>query len=144
MPELKTIKELEVDYSKSQIYWRLEKLVESGVIDSPKRGERNQYLFGPREVKALKRLAELEESQDTVKEAVAALKDEGLEEETEREVEGQDERVEELKDRIKELEEKVITLEEKLAIQDDRIQKFRNRWSDQLKGGMEKLKDLFG
>lgn len=144
MGELKTVKEIDVDYSKSQIYWRVDKLVESGMMDPLERGDRNQYLFSPEDVRILQRLAELEEDHDTVQKAIAALKEEGSEGKSQEKEGITEQTTEELRNRIKELEETVELLEEKLALQDDRIQKFRNRWSDQLKDGVDKIKDLFG
>lgn len=149
MAELKTVKEIDVDYSKSQIYWRVEKLIESGAMDPLERGDRNQYLFSQEDVRKLQKLAKLEDEHDTVQEAVTALKEEGLEKKESKEEDTStksidEETVEKLRERIDELEETVELLEEKLALQEDRIQKFRNRWSDQLKDGVERIKDLFG
>lgn len=141
MSELKTVDQIETSYSKSQIYWRINKLVESGLIDPPERGERNEYLFSPRQSRILRKLSELEEEHDTVKEAIGELEKEGLEPETEGDIL---ERVEKLEGRIDILEDKVKVLENKLSVQDDRLQQFRDRWRNQFKEGAKKVKDLFG
>ncbi len=140
MSELKTVDEVEVGYNKSQIYWRISKLVESGIMEPPQRGDRNQYLLDSGEVKLLRRLAELEASQDTVKEAIEQLEGEGLDDVTEGELR---ERVAKLEDRIGALEDRLNTLETTLADHGERIQKFVERRGNQLRGGMEKIRDLF-
>jgi len=141
MNDLKTVDQIDTAYSKSQIYWRINKLVESGVMDPPKRGERNQYLLGPEKIRILQKLSKIEEEYDTVKEAIEELKKEGLELEKEEDIQ---KRVENLEDRTDTLEEKVATLEDKLSVQNERIQRFRGRWARQLKEGAKKVKDLFG
>lgn len=141
MSELKTVDQIDTDYSKSQIYWRINKLVESGLIDPPERGERNEYLLSPNQSKVLRRLSELEEEHDTVKDAIGELEKGGLEPETEGNIL---ERVEKLEDRIDILEEKVEVLENELSVQNDRLQQFRERWRNQLREGAKRVKDLFG
>ncbi len=148
MSELKTVDEIEVGYSKSQIYWRVKKLVESGLMEPPERGERNQYLFGPRHVRILQKLAESEEEYDTVQEAISEINFEEVGEATDEEIgksiDSLKDRIRALEKRIAEVEEKTDSLENRLSVQNDRLQKFRERWRDQLKGGVDKLKDLFG
>lgn len=141
MSELKTVDQIDTDYSKSQIYWRINKLVESGLIDPPERGERNEYLLSPNQSKVLRRLSELEEEHDTVKDAIGELEKGGLEPETEGNIL---ERVEKLEGRIDILEEKVEVLENELSVQNDRLQQFRERWRNQLREGAKRVKDLFG
>ncbi|MFB6291382.1 MAG: hypothetical protein ABEJ25_06615 [Candidatus Bipolaricaulia bacterium] len=141
MSELKTVDDLELDYSKSQLYWRINKLVESDVMNPPERGQRNQYLLTPEDVELLKKLSEAEKSKATVKKAIAELKKEDPTEDYNQEL---PRRVAELEERTSSLEEKVEMLETKLSLQDDRLQKFRDRWTQQLKEGAKKVKDLFG
>jgi len=139
MSEFKTVKEIETEYSNSQIYWRIDKLVESGLMDPPERGERNQYLLGPDDLRLLRDLAELEGGDDTVKEAIEKLKEKsGRRAET-----GEGERVKELEKRVSELENRVASLEEQLLPSGDRTKKFRENWREQLRGSVEKFKDLF-
>ncbi|MEF8916066.1 MAG: hypothetical protein V5A77_00055 [Candidatus Bipolaricaulota bacterium] len=141
MGELKTVDEIGTSYSKSQIYWRINKLVESGLMDPPERGERNEYLLNPEQSGILKKLSEVEENHDTVKEAIGNLKEEKLEVGPDQELL---DRVEELEERVVVLEDKVKALERGLTVQDDRQQKCRDRWKNQLKEGAKKVKDLFG
>lgn len=141
MSKLKTVDQIDTDYSKSQIYWRINKLVESGLIDPPERGERNEYLLSPNQTKVLRRLSELEEEHDTVKDAIGELEKGGFEPETEGNIL---ERVEKLEGRIDILEEKVEVLENELSVQNDRIEQFRDRWRNQLREGAKRVKDLFG
>ncbi len=139
MTDFKTVKEVEIDYSNSQIYWRIDKLVESGLMGPPERGERNQYLLSPDDVRLLRDLAELEGDEDTVKEAIGKLK-----ERSEREEEtGESEKVKELEERVGELENRVASLEDQLLSSGDRTKKFRENWREQLRGSVEKVKDLF-
>ncbi len=141
MGKLKTVDQIDISYSKSQIYWRINKLLESGMMDPPERGERNQYLLGPKEVKMLQKLSELEEEYDTVKEAIEELEQETIEPEADEDIR---ERVEKLEHRTDVLENKVEEIENKLSIQSDRLQQFRRRWKNQLREGAKKVKDLFG
>lgn len=139
MSEFKTVKEVKTDYSDSQIYWRIDKLVESGLMDPPERGERNQYLLDQDDLRLLRDLAELEGENDTVKEAIEKLK-----EKSEKQVQtGDSERVKELEKRVEELESRVASLEEQLLASNERTEKFRENWREQLKGSFEKVKDLF-
>ena len=149
MSQSKTVDELEVKYSKSQIYWRIKKLVENGLIEPLERGERNQYLFEPEDEEVLQQLAELEDEHDTVQEAIAELEIENFEEESAREelrsrIEALEEKTEEMAEKIEVLEGKTEILENELTSQNDRLEQFSKRWKDQLKGGVEKFKDLFG
>ncbi len=139
MSEFKTVKEVETDYSDSQIYWRIDKLVESGLMDPPERGERNQYLLGPDDLKLIRDLAELEGEDDTVKEAIEKLEEKS----EERTHTGESERVKELEKKVGELESRVATLEDQLLSSSDRTKKFRENWREQLRGSVEKVKDLF-
>ena len=139
MSEFKTVKEVEIDYSNSQIYWRIDKLVESGLMDPPERGERNQYLLGPDDLRLLRDLAKLEGEQDTVKEAIEKLKKESKKK-TET---GESEKVGELESRIQELENRVKLLEDQLLSKGERTEKFKENWREQLRGSLESLKDLF-
>ena len=139
MSEFKTVKEVETDYSDSQIYWRIDKLVESGLMDPPERGERNQYLLGPDDLKLIRDLAELEGKDDTVKEAIEKLEEKS----EERAHTGESERVKELEKKVGELESRVATLEDQLLSSSDRTKKFRENWREQLRGSVEKVKDLF-
>jgi len=139
MSEFKTVKEIETDYSDSQIYWRIDKLVESGLMDPPERGERNQYLLGPDDLRLLRDLAELEGENDTVKEAIGKLK-----EKSERRTKtGEGERVKKLEKRVGEVESRLASLEEQFLSSDDRTKKFRENWREQLRGSFEKFRDLF-
>lgn len=139
MTDLKTVKEVEIDYSDSQIYWRIDKLVESGLMDPPERGERNQYLLSPDDVGLLRDLAELEGDQDTVKEAIGKLKEKSEQEEET----GESERVKDLEKRVQKLENRVESLEDRLLSKGDRTEKFKENWREQLRGSFEKVKDLF-
>ena len=141
MSNPKTVDEIELSYSKSQVYWRINKLVESGLMDPPKRGERNQYLLDSEDVTLLKTLGEIEDQYDSVKEAIA-----GLEEKSREKVTGEvlRDRISELEERIDVLENRVDFLESRVSVEGDRLQKFKDKWSDQLKEGAKKVKDLFG
>ncbi|MBS3787915.1 hypothetical protein KGY79_06930 [Candidatus Bipolaricaulota bacterium] len=141
MSELKTVDQIDTNYSKSQLYWRINKLVDSGLIDPPERGERNEYLLNSEQTRILQKLYELEEEHDTVKEAIGKLEKERIEPEVEGDIR---ERVEQLEHRTAALEEKVETLENLLSAQNDRLQEFRERWKNQLREGAKKVKDLFG
>jgi len=141
MSESKTVDEIDTSYSKSQIYWRINKLVESGIMDPPERGDRNQYLLDSGEIRILRRLSELEESQDTVREAIEELEQEKLREVSKEELR---DRVEELEARTDTLESKVQLIEEELSVQSDRLKHFRKRWTKQLQEGAKKIKDMFG
>lgn len=141
MTELKTIDRIETNYSKSQIYWRINKLVESGLIDPPERGERNEYLLSPEQAKILQVLSELEEEHDTVKGAIAELEKERLEPQIDKNIR---EKVDKLENRTDTLEDKVEFLENELSVQGDRLQQFRERWKNQLREGAKRVKDLFG
>ncbi len=149
MSEPKTVEELEVGYSKSQIYWRIKKLVESDLMEPLERGERNQYLFEPEDENILQKLAELEDKHDTVQEAIAELEVEGVEEESTQEelqnrIKELERKTEEMAEKIEVLEGKTEILENELTSQNDRLEQFSKRWKDQLRGGVEKVKDLFG
>ncbi len=141
MSELKTVDEIDTSYSKSQIYWRIDKLVESGLMEPPERGDRNEYLLSPEQSEILKSLSEVEKNHDTVKEAIDKLEEEKLEEGPDQELL---DRLEDLEERVVVLEDKVKALERGLTVQDDRLQQFRERWKNQLKEGAKKVKDLFG
>lgn len=125
MSELKTLSEIKTDYSKSQIYSRIEKLVERELIDPPERGERNQYLLSPNDVKTLQHLEELEENHDTIEAAITKLEEERITEEA------------------REEENKPGVLENKQLTGEDRLQKFHQRWTNQLKEGIDKIRKLF-
>ena len=141
MSELKTVDEIEINYSKSQTYWRIKKLVENGLMDPPERGERNKYLLSQEDVNLLEKLAELEESRETVKEAIDELATKWPEEKS-----GpvSSDTLEDMEKRISELEDRMDSIEDRLNLQNDRIEQFRKNWRDQLKEGVEKVKDLFG
>jgi DNA-binding transcriptional MerR regulator len=139
MSEFKTVKEVETDYSNSQIYWRIDKLVESGLMDPPERGERNQYLLDSNDLRLLKDLAELEMEDDTVKEAIEKLK----EEEGRKTERVQSENVKELENKVQELENRVELLEDQLLSKGERTKKFKENWREQLRGSLESLKDMF-
>lgn len=141
MSELKTVDQVETSYSRSQIYWRINKLVESELIDPPERGERNEYLLNPEQTRILQRLSQLEKEHDTVKGAIEALDREKREPNNKGDIR---EKIENLEQRTDALEDKVKFLENKLSVQDDRLQQFRERWKNQLKEGAKKVKDLFG
>lgn len=141
MSELKTVDQIDTNYSKSQLYWRINKLVDSGLIDPPERGERNEYLLDSEQTGILQKLYELEEEHDTVKEAIGELEKGKIEPEAEGDIL---ERVEQLEHRTAALEDKVETLENLLSTQNDRLQEFRKRWKNQLQEGAKKVKDLFG
>ncbi|MCF7890223.1 hypothetical protein K9M78_03285 [Candidatus Bipolaricaulota bacterium] len=141
MSELKTVDEIDTAYSKSQIYWRINKLVESGLMEPPERGKRNEYLLGPEQLRILQRLSEVEENHDTVAEAINGLEEEEFAEAPNKELL---ERVEKLEERTDALKDKVEVLENKLSVQNDRLQQFRERWKNQLREGAKRVKDLFG
>ncbi|MFW6111616.1 MAG: hypothetical protein ACOC7Z_01210 [Candidatus Bipolaricaulota bacterium] len=128
MGEAKTVDEIETDYSKSQVYWRVKKLVENGLMDPPQRGDRNQYLLTQKDVMLLQKLAKLEESHDTVEDAIEQL-------EKVRKQRGIDE---ELKQRVEKLENKTQILENELAAQKDRLKHPGRKWIDRLKQGFKK------
>lgn len=81
--DLKTIDQLEIGYSKYQLYRRIERLENQGLID-PQRGGRNQILLSPHNISVLQRLAELEEGSKNVQSAILQLENEQLERENER------------------------------------------------------------
>lgn len=81
--KLKTIEQLEIDFSKYQLYRRIERLQESGLID-PERGGRNQILLSSHDITVLQRLAELEEGSRNVQSAILQLENEQLQNENER------------------------------------------------------------
>ena len=141
MTDMKTVDEIEISYSKSQIYWRIKKLVEKELMASPERGERNQYLLGPEDVKLLQKLEDIEKRRESLKDAIQELEDQEPLEETN---EGPREKIESLEKRIDKLEKKVKKIEDKLATQEDTLQRVREGWRSQLKGGVEKVKKLFG
>ena len=128
MGEQKTVDEIDTDYSKSQVYWRVKKLVENGLMDPPQRGDRNQYLLTQKDVRLLQELAQLEESHDTVEDAIEQL-------EKVREQGGIDEK---LKQRVEKLENKTQILENELAAQKDRLKHPGRKWIDRLKQGFKK------
>lgn len=125
MSEPKNLNEIETNYSKAQIYSRIEKLVENGLMDTPERGERNQYLLSPDDVKTLQKLEKLEKNHDTIEAAIGKLEEEVITEEA------------------REEENEPGALENKQLTQEDRLQKFHQRWTNQLKEGMDKIKELF-
>lgn len=125
MSEQKSLSEIETNYSKSQIYSRIEKLVESGLMDTPERGKRNQYLLSADDVKTLQLLEELEENHDTIEAAIAKLEEEEVTEEAPEE------------------ENEPGILESKQLTGEDRLQKFHQRWANQLKEGINKIRELF-
>lgn len=140
MSELKSLDEIEIGYSKSQMYWRVKKLVEGELIEPPKRGKRNQYLLGEDEVETLKRLAKLEKEHDTVREAIAKLRSVPK---TDQSHEGSKDKVEKLENRISDLEEEVEVLNQSLADQKAELKGLRERWKEQFRGSIERVKDLF-
>lgn len=125
MSEQKSLSEIETNYSKSQIYSRIEKLVESGLMDTPERGKRNQYLLSADDVKTLQLLEKLEENHDTIEAAIAKLEEEEVTEEA------------------REEENEPGILEDKQLTGEDRLQKFHQRWANQLKDGINKIRELF-
>jgi len=125
MSEQKSLSEIETSYSKSQIYSRIEKLVESGLMDTPERGKRNQYLLSPDDVKTLQLLEGLEENHDTIEAAIAKLEEEEVTEEA------------------REEENESGILEDQQLTEEDRLQKFHQRWANQLKDGINKIRELF-
>lgn len=125
MSEQKSLSEIETNYSKSQIYSRIEKLVESGLMDTPERGKRNQYLLSADDVKTLQLLEELEENHDTIEAAIAKLEEEEVTEEA------------------REEENEPGILEDKQLTGENRLQKFHQRWANQLKDGINKIRELF-
>lgn len=128
MGEPKTVEEIETGYSKSQVYWRIKKLVENGLMDPPRRGDRNQYLLTQKDVRLLQRLAQLEKSNDTVEGAIEQLE----------KVEVQKGVDEELKRRVEKLENKTQVLENELAAQKDRLKHPGRKWIDKIKQGFKK------
>lgn len=125
MSEQKSLSEIETNYSKSQIYSRIEKLVESELMDTPERGKRNQYLLSADDVKTLQLLEKLEENHDTIEAAIAKLEEEEVTEEA------------------REEENEPGILEDKQLTGEDRLQKFHQRWANQLKDGINKIRELF-
>src|SRR6056297_509160 len=77
---LKTVDKLEIGYSKYQLYRRIDRLEDSGLID-PERGGRNQILLKPEDIRVLRRLAELEDNYNNIQSAVLELENEILREE---------------------------------------------------------------
>lgn len=128
MGEPKTVDEIETDYSKTQVYWRIKKLVENGLMDPPQRGDRNQYLLTQKEVRLLQRLAQLEKSNNTVEAAIEQLEKVGVQKRID----------EELRQRVEKLENKVQVLENELAAQKDRLKHPGRKWVDRLKEGFKK------
>lgn len=128
MDEPKTVDEIETDYSKTQVYWRIKKLVENGLMDPPQRGDRNQYLLTQKEVRLLQRLAQLEKSNNTVEAAIEQLEKVGVQKRID----------EELRQRVEKLENKVQVLENELAAQKDRLKHPGRKWVDRLKEGFKK------
>jgi len=131
MSELKTVDQIELDYSKSQIYRRIEMLVENGLMNPPKRGKHNQYLLSKEDVNLLEELKCLEEEHDTLTEAVANLESGATEADTK----------EEVKERVERLEKKTQVLEDELAAQKDRINHPGLRWADRLRKGVKRVFD---
>lgn len=130
----KTVDEIEIDYSKSQVYWRIKKLIENGLMAPPRRGDRNQYLLTQKDVRLLQRLAQLEKSTDTVEDAVEQLEKVGVQK-------GIDE---ELKQRVEKLENKTQVLENELAAQKDRLKHPGRKWVDRLREGFKKALNWLG
>ena len=124
MKNYKTMQELDLDYSKSQLYRRVDKLVDEGLID-PERGSRNQYLFTPEDVEVLRRLADLEERYDGIKTAIVQLENEQLREE------------------IDELEGKKETLENELVARNNIIKRIRKDWRDKVRDSFRTVVDWF-
>lgn len=129
----KTVDEIETSYSKSQVYWRIKKLVESGVMDPPQRGDRNQFLLTQEDIRLLQKLAELEERHNTVEDAIARLEEVGVKEGTD----------EKLRDRVENLEKKTQILENELAAQKDRLRHPGRKWVDKLKEGVNEVISWF-
>lgn len=98
--------------------------MESGIMEPPERGDRNEYLLDPEQSGILKRLAEVEENHDIVKEAIGKLEEKELSKRSAQELR---ERVETLEARTDVLEGKVKNLEDRLSVQNDRLQQYRER-----------------
>lgn len=115
MSKYKTVDDLDLSYSKSQLYRRIKRLIGQEII-SPKRGARGQYLLDPGEVNLLKRLRELEDSYKGVESAITQLENE------------------QLKARVNELEDKNETLQNELVVRDNVIQRLRGGIRDKIMG----------
>lgn len=124
MKNYKTMQELDLGYSKSQLYRRVDKLVDEGLID-PERGSRNQFLFPPEDVEVLRRLADLEERYDGIKTAIVQLENEQLREE------------------IDELEGKKETLENELVARNNIIKRIRKDWREKIRDSFRTVVDWF-
>jgi len=112
---LKTVDKLEIGYSKYQLYRRIDRLEDSGLID-PERGGRNQILLKPEDIRVLRRLAELEDNYNNIQSAVLELENEILREE------------------VSKLEDKNESLQYELVARTNIIQSLRGKWWDKLKG----------
>jgi sugar-specific transcriptional regulator TrmB len=124
MNELKTVEDLEIGYSKTQIYRRIKSLVENDLID-PQRGSRNQYLLSPEDVEVLHRLAELEDGYKGVKSAIVQLENE------------------QLREKVNELEDKNETLQNEIVARNNIIQRLRGKWVKRVKEGFKGVLSWF-
>jgi len=115
MSKYKTVEDLDISYSKSQLYRRIKRLIGQDII-SPKRGARGQYLLAPGEVNLLHRLSELEDSYKGVESAVVQLENE------------------QLRQKVNELKDKNKTLQNEIVARTNIIQSLRGKWWDKLKG----------
>lgn len=122
MDNLKTVKDLEIGYSKPQLYRRIKRLIDNGLMD-PERGSRGQYLLNSQEIEILERLNELEDNYKGVESAIVQLENERL------------------KERVNELEDKNESLQNEIVARNNVIQRLRGSWLDPSGGWLETVKD---
>lgn len=118
MSKYKTVEDLDLSYSKSQLYRRIKRLIGQNII-SPKRGARGQYLLSPGEINLLRRLRELEDSYKGVESAIVQLENE------------------QLRERVNQLENKNQSLKNELVARNNIIQRLRGQWFDRLREGLK-------
>lgn len=122
--DLKTIDQLEIDYSKYQLYRRVKRLEEENLID-PQRGGRNQILLKPEDVEVLQRLAELEHDYTNVQSAMVQLENE------------------ELQGKVNKLEGEKEKLENELVARNNVIQRLRGNWLERLQESFQSVVNWF-
>ena len=123
MSKYKTVDDIDLSYSKPQLYRRIKRLIGQDII-SPKRGARGQYLLSPGEVNLLRRLSELEDSY-SVGSAIVQLENE------------------QLRQKVNELEDRNETLENEIVARNNIIQRLRGQWFDRIKQSWHSLVNRF-
>lgn len=119
-----SLSDLDLEYSKYQLYRRVERLENEGLID-PDRGDRNKYLFSNHDVSVLNSLAEKEKGGASVRSAITEIKNERLREENE------------------ELQEKTRRLENEIQARNNIIKRLRGTIFVKFRNGAQKIVDFF-